>query len=360
MTFSDSCGGSCCNDIADSAVPQVLPEPAKVIGYGAFYGDVDDVVSTAEDDDCADACCSSSPKPTPASSVTFRICRAAEFPSCCAPSPAACPTTASAAVCRAPTAAVCCSPQVGVSPSATIATPLKSSPKLPDLRWWRRAAMLVSLATILWNVVEGSLGLAYGAEDFSVALLGFGADSWIEVLSAVAIAHRFWAQEGSRSDATAKERRATLIIGSLLIVLALSIAGGAVSALGLHETPVSSVSGIVISSAAIAVMTALYFVKVHVALALSSSAMESDAQCSLCCIQLSSVLFVGSLVSFFAGGTVWWFDGATSLVIALLVGREGLSAVRNARRPDFNGCGCCDENSGWYVQWLRKRRRAGQ
>ena len=204
-------------------------------------------------------------------------------------------------------------------------------------------------------MVEGGFSLVYGAEDVSVALLGFGADSWIEVLSAIVVAHRFWREEGSRSQTTAKEKRATFIIGALLLILAACIVVGSLSALSLHETPDSSVSGIAISSAAIGVMTVLYFLKLHVAFALSSATMESDAQCSLCCIQLSSVLFLGSLVSHLAGDSVWWFDGATALIIALLVGREGFNAARSARRPDFNGC-CCDADSGWYMKWLRQRQ----
>ena len=359
MTSNIPCSDGCCGEEAARAVPQMAAEPAKDTCHAAAagYGDVHDDVGGTESTACADACWSPE-NPTTAASIAVQVCRAAEFPSCCAAAP--CPT-GSGARCRAPTAPVCCSPQVDIAPSptsATVLTPPSSKPS--DLHRWRRAAMLVSLATIAWNIVEGSLSVVYGAENVSVSLLGFGADSWVEVLSAIVVAHRFLKQEASRSDTTAKEKRATLIIGSLLLVLAVSIIGGGISALSLHETPDSSVSGIAISSAAIGVMTALYFAKVHIAFALSSSTMESDAQCSLCCIQLSSVLFIGSLVSHSAGDSVWWFDDATALIIALLVGREGFNAVRNARRSDFNGCGCCDENSGWYMRWLRKRQRDGE
>lgn len=72
------------------------------------------------------------------------------------------------------------------------------------------------------------------------------------------------------------------------------------------------------------------------------------------------LLFIGSLVSHFAGDAVWWFGGGTALVIAILVGREGFNAVKNARRRVFNGCGCCDQNSGWYIRYLRKRRESMQ
>jgi hypothetical protein len=344
-----------CADGCDNTTDSVAQVPAEAEHScrDGCCGDEHTVQSVDGCDDvsngCKDACCSSQTPSTSAVSAAIQLCQAAEFPSCC-----------SGALCRAPTAPLCCSPQVHLAPSphcATAVSTSKAPDNAPDLRSWRRAALLVSAATVVWNMVEGGLSVGYGARDISVSLLAFGADSWIEVLSAVVVAHRFWRQEVSRFDSTAKEKRATLLIGSLLLFLAVCILGGSVSALSLRETPDSSLSGIAISSAAIGVMTALYLVKMRIAAALSSSTMQSDAQCSLCCIQLSSVLFVGSLVSHYAGDAVWWFDGATALVIALLVAREGYNAVRNARRPDFNGCSCCDDSGGWYMRWLRKRQQ---
>ena len=358
----DSCNG-CCGDEADAPVTTATVV-VDVPGTGCHDGCCDEVelddaanvvselaaspaISDAPAGACVDACCSS--KKAIEQSTAITVCHATEYPSCCVE-----------AVCRALTAPACCSPAVHIAPSADSGTTATKPTQRVDKRNWRHAALAVSLATIVWNIVEGSLGLVYGAEAVSVALLGFGADSWVEVLSAIAVTYRFWQLETSRSVSTAKERRATLVIGGLLLVLAVCIVGGSVSALALHERPDSDIASIAISATAIGVMAVLYVVKMHVALALSSSALQSDAQCSLCCIQLSTVLLVGSLVTHYAGDVVWWFDGATALAIALLVGREGVNAVRNARRPDFSGCGCCDEDSGWYIQWLRKQRRVQQ
>ena len=334
------CHDGCCGDVEldDDEADSPSAETPRAVQV--------DVVAPA--DPCPDACCSSK-KPEALPTVTVTVsCYAIEYPSCCVDK-----------TCRAPSAPVCCSasPQVHVAAAAQPNTAAASTSTRPaDKRNWRRAALAISAATIVWNVIEGTLGLVYGAEDVSVALLGFGADSWVEVLSAIAVTYRFWQLESSHSQGTAKEKRATLVIGGLLCILAVCILGGSISALALHESPDSDIPSIAISATAIAVMTALYFAKVHIAFQLSSSAMESDAQCSLCCIQLSSVLLVGSVVTHFAGDVVWWFDGATAVVIALLVGREGVLAIRNARRADFTGCGCCDDNSGWYMQWLRRKR----
>ena len=316
------------------------------VGLGDMKASPASVIATTAGS-CADACCSSKKPSTQNKSAV--VCDALDYPTCCVE-----------AVCRDLAAPLCCSrPQIHLASSpfpttATTATSMKPAERLYN---WRRAALAVSFATIVWNIIEGSLGLVYGAENVSVALLGFGADSWVEVLSAIAVTYRFWHIETNHAQSTAKEKRATLVIGVLLFVLAICIVGGSIAALTLHEKPDSDTASIAISATAIAVMAVLYFTKVHIALALSSSTLESDAQCSLCCIQLSSVLFIGSLVTRFAGDVVWWFDGATALVIALLVGREGFDAIRNARRKDFNGCGCCDEDSGWYIRWLRKNRQ---
>ena len=89
--------------------------------------------------------------------------------------------------------------------------------------------------------------------------------------------------------------------------------------------------------------------------------MESDAQCFLCCIQLSSVLFIGSLLSHFAVDSVWWFDGATALIIALLVGRESFNAVRKcAPGPTSTAAAAVMRTTAGNMRWLRKRQRGRQ
>lgn len=86
-------------------------------------------------------------------------------------------------------------------------------------------------------------------------------------------------------------------------------------------------------------MLVLYLVKRHLARALDSSALHGEALCALSCMQLSLVLFVGSLVfRVWKGG--WWVDDATAIVIGVLFGWEGVKMMRWARNEGFDG-GCC-------------------
>ncbi len=87
-------------------------------------------------------------------------------------------------------------------------------------------------------------------------------------------------------------------------------------------------------------MAALWRAKLRVGRALDSATVMADAACSRACMQLSAVLFAGSLL-FLAAPRLWWADGVSALVLALLIAWEGLGMVRAARREDFDGgCGC--------------------
>ena len=87
-------------------------------------------------------------------------------------------------------------------------------------------------------------------------------------------------------------------------------------------------------------MILIYLPKRYLARALNSSTMAGEAVCSLSCIQITLVLFVGSLVfRLWQGG--WWVDSATSIVLGLLFAREAYKMLSWVRNPDFNG-GCCD------------------
>jgi divalent metal cation (Fe/Co/Zn/Cd) transporter len=84
----------------------------------------------------------------------------------------------------------------------------------------------------------------------------------------------------------------------------------------------------------------LWDAKKKTARALDSAALLQDAACSFACIKLSLVLLAGSLL-YLAAPSLWWADPVAGLVLAALIGKEGLDAVKASRRPDFTGgCGC--------------------
>ena len=200
---------------------------------------------------------------------------------------------------------------------------------------WRRRALWLSGLTIAYNLLEGVVAMAFGWTDGSVALFGFGADSFIEVASALLVLWKL------RDHANlARERKATQSIGWLFLALALGITGGAILQLTARTHPPTTLPGLVISVLSLAFMAFLWQAKRQAAHALDSATLAADAACSLACIQLSVVLFAGSLL-FLLVPALWWVDAAAALGLALLIGKEGLGMVRAARSASFTGgCGC--------------------
>lgn len=203
---------------------------------------------------------------------------------------------------------------------------------------WLRRAWLLAWFTVAYNLVEGGVSIWFGVGDDSVALWGFGFDSLVEVASALVVMARL--RQGFAARATAAERRATGAIGWLFLLLATVVAVGAAFQLGGRRHPPTTLPGLVISALSLAFMGFLWRAKVATAKALDSAALRGDAACSLACIQLSGVLFGGSLL-FLLSPRLWWVDGAAALGLALLIAKEGRGMVQAARRADFGGgCGC--------------------
>lgn len=205
---------------------------------------------------------------------------------------------------------------------------------------WPARARWLAIATMAYNVLEGVVSMGFGVAEDSMALLGFGVDSWVEVGSAAVVTWKLTRAPGCATTARERERRATRWIGRLFLVLAAATAGGALLQLGSGDHPRSTLPGVVISLASLSFMFYLWRAKREAATALNSRALAMDAACSRACIQLSGVLLAGSAVYALAPA-LWWADAVSALVLAGFIGREGLEAVRSAQQKDFTGgCGC--------------------
>ena len=236
---------------------------------------------------------------------------------------------------------------------------------------WQHRAVLLSVFTIVYCIAEGVAGIVLGSKNVSISLLALGADSWIEVVSASLVCWRFYAdlRQGlepaastiSTTSSTRKERVATFTIGILLCLLAGAIVGGSIAALVTDEAPESDLPNVIIGAVGVVALTSLFLLKTRVAIALQSSTVEADAQCSLFCVWLSLVLLVGAVV-FREASSLWWFDSATAIVLALLIAKEGHGTVKASLKKDFSGagCGCEGEKDGWAMRWMRQRINAAQ
>lgn len=200
---------------------------------------------------------------------------------------------------------------------------------------WRRRALWLSALTIAYNLAEGLVSMAFGWTDDSIALFGFGADSFIEVASALLVLWKLL-DHGNLE----RERKATRAIGWLFLALTAGIAGGALLQLAAQRHPPTTVPGLVISLLSLSFMVFLWRAKLQATRALDSATVAADAACSLACIQLSLVLFAGSLL-FLLAPALWWVDAVAALALAALIGKEGVGMIRAARSAAFTGgCGC--------------------
>ncbi|MFN7147371.1 MAG: cation transporter, partial [Myxococcota bacterium] len=205
---------------------------------------------------------------------------------------------------------------------------------------WQGRALWLARATIAWNLVEGVVAMGFGWAEESVALFGFGVDSWVEVGSASIVYWRLTRAPGCATTTKQRERAATRRISALFLVLAVGTAVGAVARLVTGGVPDSSVPALVVSVVSLAFMAFLWRAKVAAATALDSPALAMDAACSRACITLSVVLLAGSLVHALVPA-LGWADAVAALVLAGLIAREGWEGWRAAGREDFaGGCGC--------------------
>jgi divalent metal cation (Fe/Co/Zn/Cd) transporter len=192
-----------------------------------------------------------------------------------------------------------------------------------------RRIQRIQAITIVWMSVEAAVSLSAAWVARSPALLAFGGDSAIELLSAAVVLWRFRAHAVQAHA----ERRAARIAGALLVVLAAYVL--AVSALTLlgYSDPKPSHLGIAVLIAAAAMMPWLATEKRRLSAATSSAALRADAAESSLCAYLSLIALVG-----LGANAIWhvaWADPIAALVVAPLIVWEGWAAIRG------RACGCC-------------------
>ena len=198
-----------------------------------------------------------------------------------------------------------------------------------------RRGQWLSWLTLGYNTLEGIIAVGAGVLAGSVALVGFGVDSLIEVSASVAALWRLSADV----DPIQRERVELLtlrIVGALFIALGFYVTWDAVNALVKREAPDESSVGIVLAIASLIVMPLLARGKRKVAIALNSRALRSEAQQTQLCTYLSAILLGGLALNAIFGW--WWADPAAALIMVPIIGREGIEALRGHNTCD-DACG---------------------
>lgn len=188
----------------------------------------------------------------------------------------------------------------------------------------RRRGLTLAGLTIAWNVVEAIVAVSAGIAAGSIALIGFGFDSMVEVLSAWVVVWQFRGELRGGYDED-RERRALRLIGVTFFVLAAYVAFEALRDLFFvdaeaDESPV----GIVLAALSLTVMPLLAWAKKRTADGLHSPTLRADATETLLCSWLSITLLAGLVLNTTLGW--WWADALAAAGIAALAAREGLGA----------------------------------
>jgi divalent metal cation (Fe/Co/Zn/Cd) transporter len=203
-----------------------------------------------------------------------------------------------------------------------------------------RIALLLSLITIFYNVIEGLISVYFGAGDETLALLGFGVDSFVEVISGIGILHMVLRMKYSKVESRdAFEKTALMITGSVFYILVLGLLTGSVLNIIHNVKPATTVPGIIIALISIATMYWLMTSKLKVGRALHSDAIIADANCTKTCFYLSFILLAASgLYELF---NIAYFDILGSLGIAYFAFKEGREAFEKVKSGNLM-CNCGD------------------
>jgi divalent metal cation (Fe/Co/Zn/Cd) transporter len=190
---------------------------------------------------------------------------------------------------------------------------------------WIERARRLAYFTVIYNVIEAAACAWFGVREDTLSVLGFGGDSLLEALSGGIVLWRFRGESSTVEMGHRDEQVAHRLIGGLLFAFAASLMLGLVLRWQHGGDPGSGIPGLVISSVSLATMGLLYAAKVKTANALDSKALRADAFATLSCMWLSALLFVGSVL--LESTSLAIFDTLTTVVIAVLLVREGLESL---------------------------------
>lgn len=200
-------------------------------------------------------------------------------------------------------------------------------------------AWYLAIFTIVYNLAEGIISTAFGASDETLALLGFGVDSFVEVLSGIGIAHMIFRMRRHPVERRDEfEVNALRITGTAFYILVVGLLIGASLSIYYVAEPETTRVGIIISVVSILTMYFLYKAKLKAGKELDSEPIISDANCTKTCFYLSFILLGSSII--YELFQIPYIDALGSLGIAWYAFKEGREAFEKARTKNLS---CSDD-----------------
>ena len=195
----------------------------------------------------------------------------------------------------------------------------------------------LALITIFYNIVEGVVSVAFGIRDETIALFGFGLDSFVEVISGIGIWHMISRMRINTASNTDRfEQTALKVTGTAFYILAIGLIITAAISLFKGHRPETTFWGIIVAIVSILLMWMLIHYKVKIGKQFQSQALLADADCSKACVYLSIVLLVSSAAYEVTG--IGGFDSIGAVGIALFSLKEGREAFEKAKGKPACSC----------------------
>ena len=197
-----------------------------------------------------------------------------------------------------------------------------------------KRALWLSYLTVGYNILEGVVSIAAGALAGSVALVGFGLDSFVESISGGVMVWRFRMHGKISEEEEEKiEKKAVKFVAYTFFVLGAYVLYESVKKLYLHETPDPSLLGIIIARVSIIVMPILFYMKYQTGKKIESRSLVADSKETLACVFLSVSLLVGLGLNYLYG--FWQADPIVGLIIVAYLFKEGYTT-----RKEEELCSC--------------------
>lgn len=199
-----------------------------------------------------------------------------------------------------------------------------------------KTAFGLVLFTIFYNVVEGIVSTYLGFEDESLALFGFGTDSFIEVISGLGIAHMILRiRKNPESNRDNFERTALRITGTAFYLLVMGLVATSLYNIWIGHRPLTTFWGVVISLISILIMWILVWWKRKVGNQLHSAPILADANCTLVCVYMSIILLISSGI--YELFSIPYIDSLGTLGLAYFAFKEGKECFEKAKSDKH----CC-------------------
>lgn len=190
-----------------------------------------------------------------------------------------------------------------------------------------RKALYLSIFTVGYNILEGLVSIIVGYLAGSVALVGFGLDSFVESLSGGIIIWRF-EKHGKISEVEEEkaEAKAARFVAYSFFVFGAYVLFESIKKLIFREVPEPSLLGIIIAIVSLVVMPVLFYMKNRIGKSLGSRSLVADSKQTLACVYLSAALLLGLGLNYLFG--LWWADPTAGLVIVVFLIKEGYETLR--------------------------------